>query len=145
MQKNDLLQKEKEIIRVLELKDDKAFIIPCTRQSMPYWIDKSELESYSTCTEEHLLQANNMIIPAMELLSPESKRFVHEHFTLIAGILPYVSDEKKRKHIITQIAEENEVSKQTVRYYLCLYLIYMDMAAFAPKERVNHRKLEYEL
>lgn len=141
MQKNDLLKLDDEIIRVLEIKEDRVFVIPCTRQSMPYWTEIAELDLYTKSTEEHLLQINNVFIPEMATLSADSKRFVHEHFTLIAGILPYVSDEKRRKRIISKTAEEMKVSKQTIRYNLCLYLVYQDIAVLAPKGRIEKRKL----
>lgn len=141
MQKNDLLRLDDEIIRILEIQDESIFVIPCVKKSMPYWMKRQEVASATACSEDYLLEITDVILPDMEVLSAKSKCFVYKHFTLIAGILPYVSDEKKRKYMINQMAEEMKVSKQTIRYYLCQYLVYQDIRAFAPKERINNRKL----
>lgn len=46
MKKNSLLRCDDEIIRVLEIKDERVFVIPCTKRKMPYWIEQSELENF---------------------------------------------------------------------------------------------------
>ena len=46
-----------------------------------------------------------------------------------------------RSKLISSIAEEHRVSKQTVRNYLCLYLSYLDVTILAPKKRKDEREL----
>ena len=66
---------------------------------------------------------------------------MHERYTMIAPIVSFISDDKMRSKLICSIAEEHNVSKQTVRNYLCLYLSYMDISALAPKKRKDEREL----
>ena len=53
---------------------------------------------------------------------------------MIAAVLPFVSDKKERARMIDRISQEQEVSKQTVRCYLCLYLAFQNVAALAPED-----------
>ena len=72
---------------------------------MPYWCDLSSLSDYEICCEE--------FETFTEVLSAAQKRFMHERYTLIAGILPFASDEKLRSVMISKVAEQYKVSKQT--------------------------------
>lgn len=60
---------------------------------------------------------------------------------VIAGILPFVSDEKQRCAMTSSIAETKGVSKQTIRNYLWLYLAYQNIAALAPKQKQEDKPL----
>ena len=75
---------------------------------------------------------------AMQLdrqLSEEEKRIAQERFTLIAGVLPYIGEEGKRSKMIDFLSAQQ--SKQTIRKYLCLYLVYQNIAALAPAPKVE--------
>ena len=56
MKKNDLLKKEDSIIRVLEIKGDKALVIDCIKRTMPKWIGKDSIADYEQCTEKELIK-----------------------------------------------------------------------------------------
>ena len=56
-------------------------------------------------------------------------------FWVIAGILPFVKDDKKRSEVITQISEESGITKKTIRKYLCEYLASQSVVCFAPTKR----------
>lgn len=130
--KNSLMRKDDSIIRILDIKDDKIFVIDCIKKTMPKWYDISFVSEYEKCSEFDI---------SKEDLDLNSKRIMHERFTLVAGILPFVSDKKMRNEMISKIAEQSNISKQTLRKYLCLYLAYQDIAVLAP----NKKKLEKEL
>ena len=130
--KNSLMKKDDSIIRILDIKDDKVFVIDCIKRTMPKWYDISSISGYEKCSEFDI---------SKEDLDSNSKRIMHERFTLIAGILPFVSDEDSRNDMICKISEHKNISKQTIRKYLCLYLAYQDIAVLAP----NKKKLEKEL
>lgn len=123
-----LLKNENQIIRVLQTKDNKALVIDCLKRTMPVWITLSDVESYVDCMEEELYTKTNMEIHR-ELNGDENK-IARERFTLIAGILPFIGDDKKRNFMIHQMSEKK--SKQTIRRYLCLYLVYQDISVLAP-------------
>ena len=141
MQKNNLIKYGTTIIRILEIKEGSALIVDCIHKSMPRWVQQSELSSCEDCTEQELTAATGKIICDYDSLDKKSRRFVHEHFTLIAGVIPFLADEKQRCSIISAIAEEKGVSKQTIRNCLWLYLVYQDIAALTPKQKEQDKPL----
>ena len=90
MQKNDLLRKGNDMVRILGVKDEMAFVIDCVHRIMPFWVAVSELDGYTRCTETELLDITQMTILDIESLNAKSKRVMHERYTLIAGILPFI-------------------------------------------------------
>lgn len=108
---------------------------------MPKWKEINSFSEYELCTESELLSVTGMVLQDIESLDAEIRKFIHEHYTLIAGILLFVSDIKKRNNIISMIAEDRKVSKQTIRNYLCLYLVYQNLSAFAPKQILKEKEL----
>lgn len=141
MKKNELLKHGNSIIRVLEIGDDAVLIVDCVHKSMPKWVEQSELASYENCIEQELYATTGKTICNYDSLDKESRRFVHEHFTLIAGVLPFVGNEKKRSSMIADVSADKCVSKQTIRNYLWLYLAYQDISALAPKQKQEERPL----
>lgn len=144
MKKNSLWKSGEQIVRVLELKNEKVFVIDCVKRTMPYWVMVDSLSGYEEYTESDMIQETDIVIPDIEELDAESRRFIREHFTMIAPILPFVSDIKQRTYIINQIAAEKNVSKQTIRNYLCLYLVYQNEAVFCPKQKEEKELTEDE-
>lgn len=140
MQNNYLLKNEDSIVRVLDMRHEQAFIMDCINLTMPKWIPSGQISSFTSCSIEVLSEQTGIGILNMEDLSKEEIKFIHEHFSLIASILPYISEQQKRNEAINTISEEIGVSKTTIRKYLCLYLAYQDMSVFAPKKK--NRKLE---
>lgn len=144
MQKNSLLKSEEQIVRVLELKNEKVFVVDCVKRTMPYWVIADSFSGYEECAESELIQRTGVVIPDIDCLDAENRRFIREHFTMIAPVLPFVSEEKQRTYIINQISVEKNVSKQTIRNYLCLYLIYQNEAVFCPKQKEEKELTEDE-
>ena len=144
MKKNSLWKSREQMVRVLELKKEKVFVIDCVKRAMPYWVITDSLSGYEECTEAEMIQRTGAVIPDIEKLDAESRRFIREHFTMIAPVLPFVSDMKQRTYIINQIAAEKNVSKQTIRNYLCLYLVYQNEVVFCPKQKEEKELTEDE-
>ena len=144
MKKNSLWKSREQIIRVLDVKNEKVFVIDCVKRTMPYWVIVDSLSGYEEYTESEMIQETGVVISGIEKLDAESKRFIREHFTMIAPILPFVSDIKQRTYIINQIAIEKNVSKQTIRNYLCLYLVYQNEVVFCPKQKEEKELTEDE-
>lgn len=134
--KNQLLQKDGKVIRVLATDND-VLIIDCVKRTMPQWVSSDNMQNYDVCDESAL---PDISIQTIEELCPEQRKVMHERYTLIAPILPFIHNESQRTSMIYQMAELNNVSKQTIRKYLCLYLVYQRMEVLAPpaqrKERV---------
>ena len=144
MQNNKLYRCNDTIIRILDWQQERVFLIDCKKCTMPKWISAQSISDYKDCTEEELLQETEMKIQDLEELSPESRCFVQNHFSLISCILPFVMDDVKRSAAISRMAEQRKVSKQTIRKYLCLYLAYQDISVFAPVEKKKEKELTKE-
>ena len=141
MKKYDLLRSGERIIRVLEVQVDRVLVIDCIKRTMPVWVRKDTLESYSECTSSELLEVTRVVVVGVDDLDGDQRKTMYEKYTMIAPILAFVADDRMRSRLICSVAEEHGVSNQTVRNYLCLYLAYMDVAALAPKRREDERVL----
>lgn len=138
--KNKLYQSENKIIRILDCVEDEILVIDCVKQSMPVWAKVSEIEAYIPCTDVGLFEVIGNV-PDIESLESDQIRAMHERYTMIAGVLPYIGNVKLRSCRIVEVARANNISKQTVRNYLCKYLTYMDILALAPKKKDADREL----
>lgn len=141
MKKYDLLRCGENIIRVLEIKPDKILIIDCVKRTMPAWEGTRVLAQFSECNDSELYEVTGLVPPDINSLEAEQRRTMRERYTMISTILPYIADDKNRSKQISTAAEEYDVSKQTVRNCLCLYLSYMNIAVLAPKGRCYDRQL----
>ena len=126
-----LLKNDTQIYRVLKSQADKSLIIDCIKRTMPKWVSTSTLSDFEECTEMFLYEATNY--PYTRKLSSDEQRIAQERFTLIAGILPFIGDEQKRSQMICYLADR--CSKQTLRRYVCLYLVYQDIHCLAPQPK----------
>ena len=127
-----LMRKDNQIIRVLKLKDEKILIIDCVKRTMPVWKAEAELTGYVDCDEDELYELTGMN-SGRELNGTEQK-VARERFTMIAGVLPFIANQKKRNEMVEALAVDNNCTKQTIRKYLCLYLAYQDISVLAPAE-----------
>ena len=138
MQKNKLYLKNDSVIRGLEERDGKILVIDCMRRTMPQWKKKASLDGWEQCSQETLYAITNIEVPEIDSLCPESRKKAYEQYTMIAPILRLLSDEQKKCEMISLIAANEKISKQTVRKYLCLYLSFQDIAILAPKDKESN-------
>ena len=141
MQKNDLYFKEDLIIRVLDVKKDRALMIDCIRRTMPQRKDIASLTGWEKCSEEKLYEIADVDLPELDSIYPENRKVAYERYTMIAPILRLLPDEKKKCEMISAIANNEKISKQTVRKYLCLYLAFQNIAILAPKDKDSDTSL----
>lgn len=141
MKKYDLLRSGDNIIRVLEVQDNRVLVIDCIKRTTPVWVKAADLDSYSECTSSELSEITGVITADVYALDADQRKTMYERHTMIAPILSFVADDRMRSRLICSVAEEHGVSKQTIRGYLCLYLSYMDVAALAPRRREDERAL----
>ena len=139
--KNDLYFKDDSIIRVLEVREDKALVIDCIRRTMPQWKDIVSLAGWEKCSEEKLYKIADVNLPELDALYPENRKVAYERYTLIAPILRLLPDEKKKCEMISTIAFNEKISKQTVRKYLCLYLAFQNIVILAAKDKDSDTSL----
>lgn len=136
-----LIKKDNKIYRILDSNDDYVFVIDCVKSTMPKWIKAEEIENYDRCTEEEFLALADMTVPDIKALSLNEQKHINEKFNVIAEILPCVSDGKTRTQKINESALAHNLNKQTVRKYLCLYLVYQTRTVFLPKKNENRPEL----
>lgn len=141
---NQLLQYDNQLVRVLDSTTDKVFIIDCIKKTMPVWTDAESLKDYLPCSEDTLQEITDTILIDLDNLDSEGRKTAYERYTMIAPLLPFVSDLKKRKELINSLANINSVSKQTIRYYLCLYLVYQNISILIRKQSVKESVLSQD-
>lgn len=141
MKKNDLIKHDGTILRILAINDSNILAIDCIKRSMPQWYGLENIENIELCSEEELWLQTDTDLFEIDSLDSATKKIIHERFTLVAGVLPFVSDEKMRAFAINTIAAEKKVSKQTVRNYLCLFLSFQNLSVLAPKRTTDDRAL----
>lgn len=135
MKKHDLLKNCNKIIRVLEIQIDRILMIDCIKRTMPVWVEPSSLDSFSDCTDEGLNKVTDFTVTDVDTLDTDQKKAMYDRYTLIAPILPFIADERTRSKVICSTAIEHNISKQTIRSYLCLYLAYMNITVLASRKR----------
>ena len=131
MRKNDVLQCGDRRLRVLAISGDRYLCIDCNGRTMPEWISTAELECYPVVALE----------TADADLTPEQLRIAHERFTLIAPVLSFLTDDKERCRMLDKVSKDKDISKQTLRRYLCRYLAAQDIAVLAPAVRETKQDL----
>ena len=144
MKKNDLLKCGNTVIRVLEIQDDKAFIINCQKRNIPTWVFVSEIRDYIKISETELYEIIPVQPPDVTTIDAKSRRIINERYTMISGILPFVSDFRKRNQLLAAISVERGVCRQTLINYLCLYLAFQNKAVLAPKSYNSDATLSHD-
>lgn len=135
MKKNQLIKWDGIIYRILAVEEENVLLIDCMKKTMPKWYGLEQIGEHEITTEEELLEETGVVLLEEQDLKPKQKCVAHEKFTVIAGILPFLGDDKMKTTIIKKVAEQNEISVQTVRHYLCQYLVYQSISALVSKER----------
>lgn len=135
MEKNELIKWKGSIYRVLAIEEEDVMLIDCLKRTMPKWYEVDEISGYEVCADGELLSATGMVLEEEQDLTPKQKCVAHEKFTVVAGILPFLGDDKMKTTVIKKVAEQNGISVQTVRHYLCQYLVYQSISALVPKKR----------
>ena len=127
-----------KIYRLLDLKE-KVLVIDCVKKTMPVWKTYEELSHY---VEKEDVKAES--IDLMEEMEGAARKIAYQRYNIISGILPFLSEEGMRTEAIKRISERYGISKQTVRSYLCEYLVTMDVRSLAPANRKVEKKLSVD-
>lgn len=141
MQKNELIKFSDSIYRILEINGDEVLITDCIKRTMPKWMPTAAIQSFQSCEENELLEITGMEITDIDSLDSDSRRFIYEHYTMIAPLLPVCGDLKQRRYMMKQISEKMHITTQTIRSYFTLYLAFQDIAVFAPKQKAEKKEL----
>lgn len=132
------------IYRVLAEDGDNMFVIDCIKRTMPFWITKDALSGYKKIDEQNLYDKAGFF-PLKEVeLSQQALATAHLKYSIIAPVLSVVADKNKRNEMIAYAAHNSNLSKQTVRQYLCLYLAFQTVTALASVSAVRCNELTKE-
>lgn len=124
-----------------ELLQNELFKTEVSKSGKSAFYSQCSEQELSACTDNELFEATGFTSVDIDTLDADQRKVMYERYTMITPILPFIADEKMRSKQICSIAEEHEVSKQTIRNYLCLYLSYLDVTVLAPKKRKEGREL----
>lgn len=143
MKKWNLISYGCKIYRILDINysQDMICVINCIDRTMPCCIKLNDVEYFKNCDEQTLIKQTNYNPPDEEKLSPIDKKIMHQRYMIISPIIPFVSDIKRRNDLINKVSENNKISKQTIRKYLCLFLVYNDITVLAPKHNAKDCQL----
>lgn len=144
MQKNELYRNNNSIIRVLEIKNNAVLVIDCINKTMPQWIGVSFFEDWTECSDETLHEITGIELQDIKTVSPEDFKVAHQRYTMIVPIVMVLTDQDKKNEMIELISTNEKISKQTLRKYLCLYLIYQDISVLIPKTKNTDKQLSQD-
>ncbi len=116
--KNALMSNGEAKIRVLEEVKGKWLVIDEKGLKMPFW--KDSLEGFEKVEEGE---------GCFESLGEKERKEALKRYTMIASILPIISNEKLRSQRINEVATKEGVSTKTIRKYLRLYLSSNDIGS----------------
>ena len=134
MKKNDIVKTNAGVFRILSFDGEKVLAIDYEKKSMPRFFPLSFFEGAEIQDEIP------STFPSWEELSPNERKIAQKRYTMIAAAVAVVSDKQKRNSMIDYASAQFGVSKQTLRSFLCSYLVYQDISVLAPQ-----RKKEKEL
>lgn len=124
---NEIISIDGVKFRVLKIKANGVLVINCERNVVPKWINISDAQECNIVSDFKL--------PNIDDIEPNQRKVAYERYGLIAPVIPFISDNRERNYLISKISEEKNISKQTIKYYLWLYLVYQNVAVLAPKEK----------
>lgn len=141
MKKNDLYRKDDSVLRVIHIQGNQIMVIDCGKCTMPVWMNPTDMCSYVEYAEEKYYSDANFVVVEDACICTKDKNIMHERYAMVTAILPFVADEKMRSVAISKVAEQYEVSKQSVRSYLCRYLALNHIQSLLPQKKSDDREL----
>jgi len=135
-----LLKNGTTIIRVLDFNTNMVLYIDCIKKNMPTWGDISLLNDFEPCSQEELINRSSCQLRKIESLNERDKDIMRKRYKMISQVMPYLKNEKLRSNVIEYVSEQNNVCKQTLRNYLCMFLTYNDIISLAPVDRYQNTR-----
>ena len=132
------------IYRELAARDDTVLVIDCVKRTMPVWLPKDRLTDWQQIEEQALHEKTGILPLTEDALSKSALACAHKRYSMIAPAVAVVTDKKQRNDMIIWVSNEYRISKQTVRKYLCLFLVYQTVSILAPIDSTNKVSLTKE-
>ena len=115
------------------------YVIDCDANHMPYWIKPESFEGLPTVEDSQVFSFVDY-----ENISQEHRQIMHKRFTIIAPIIPVLSNDNERSRVLNKVAIENNLSHMTIREWLCKYLAAQDIRSLLPKNKARRKSSKYE-
>lgn len=77
MQKNELLQWNNTIIRILAIDDARVLVIDCVKRTMPQWINSDALSECKSCEKSKLELQTEIELDDFENMNIQERRIAH--------------------------------------------------------------------
>ena len=119
--KNQIYKCQGTLLRVLQEKDREVIVIDCIKRTMPQWMPVSVLQNGTQVTEEEMWEMTAVKLPGN--LTQKCKKVMRQRFTMITAILPFIGEKRQRSLLIAKTARNYGVSENTIKNYLCRYLV----------------------
>ena len=132
------------IYRVLAENGERLLVIDCIKRTMPFWIKREDITNYTQIDESILFDKSGLKTIKEDELSKRALATAHQRYSIIAPAVAFVADKKRRNEMITFASHNSNLSKQTIRLYLCLYLAFQTIKALAPIDVVRGNELTKE-
>ena len=132
------------IYRVLAENGERLLVIDCIKRTMPFWIKREDITNYTQIDESILFDKSGLKTIKEDELSKRALATAHQRYSIIAPAVAFVADKKRRNEMITFASHNSNLSKQTIRLYLCLYLAFQTIKALAPIDAVRGNELTKE-
>ena len=132
------------IYRVLAEQGTKLLVIDCIKRTMPVWMPREKMSEWQKIEEQTLNEKTGICPVTEEALSKTALASAHKRYSIIAPVVAVVADKKRRSEMIAFVVENNKISKQTLRKYLCLYLVYQTVSILAPIDSTIEASLTKE-
>ena len=126
MKKNDLIKTGSSIFRILSVGVN-VLAIDCEKKTMPQFF------SYDFFNDGETINYISSDYLDFDELSPADRKITQQRYTMIASAVSVLDDVKQRNLMLENSSKQFGISKQTLRSYLCTYLVYQDIAALSPK------------
>jgi hypothetical protein len=108
---------------------------------MPDLVSNTFLEGFIVAQEQELHTYLGITLPEYESLNQEAKRVCHERYTVISPLLVFLDDNFERTRLIRSLSLKLNISKQTIRRYLILYLSFNSLVALRPSIPSKNKEL----
>ena len=126
MQKNDIFESENELFRILEIQQNTAYVISITKLNAPRQANLEEIEQYKK-------------IDALDTHYPvpteRQQQIMWQRYRIILPLILKACDKRERTRLLNEIAEQENITKNTLKNWLYKYLAYQDILVLCPVER----------
>ena len=144
MLSKSLFDNGQTIYRVLAENGERLLVIDCIKRTMPFWIKREDITSYTQIDESILYDKSGLKTIKEDELSNRALATAHQRYSIIAAAVAVVADKNLRNDMITFASHNSNLSKQTIRMYLCLYLAFQTVMVLAPIDVVRYSELTKE-